>query len=170
MIQAKSNDSVFARVFTMVMSFAIAMVLSVVSVPDSIAILRPDFVALVLIFWCLHHPGRVGLLIAFAVGVLLDTMYFGALGQHALSKLTIAYIVIRFAADRDKQDAILPQSAMILALLLLNTTIIAVTDRLIYGHFGPYTLWLNPFAGALLWCLAAYYMKVRLSRRYGVYE
>ena len=170
MIQTKSNSSAFSRLVPVFISFAVAMVLSVVPLPYYAAILRPDFVALVLIFWCLYYPDRVGLLIAFVVGILLDTMYFGVLGQQALSKLAIAYLILRFAADSDIKRGILFQSVMVLILLLLNVVIITATNRLAYGYFGSHTVWLTPFVGALFWYLFALFLKTRTSRRYGIFE
>src|ERR1035437_6357207 len=48
-------------------------------------ILKPDFVALVLLYWCTHKPYRVGIGIAWMVGILTDVADASLFGQHALA-------------------------------------------------------------------------------------
>lgn len=55
----------------------------------------PDMLLLVLAFWCLHEPGRVGLLTAFVLGLLMDVHDSGLLGLHALNYVLCAYGVLR---------------------------------------------------------------------------
>jgi rod shape-determining protein MreD len=45
----------------------------------------PDFVALTLVFWNIHHPRKVGIGVAFLMGVLVDVNDATLLGQHALA-------------------------------------------------------------------------------------
>jgi rod shape-determining protein MreD len=54
-------------------------------------ILRPDFVALVLLYWCTHKPYRVGIGIAWAVGILTDVADASLFGQHALAYAVLAF-------------------------------------------------------------------------------
>ncbi|MGB3836827.1 rod shape-determining protein MreD [Castellaniella sp.] len=55
----------------------------------------PDVLLLVLVFWCLHEPRRVGLFTAFFLGLLMDVHDSGLLGLHALNYVLCAYGVIR---------------------------------------------------------------------------
>jgi rod shape-determining protein MreD len=54
--------------------------------------LRPDFLLLVLLFWVIYQPARVGLGAAWALGLIIDLTDGSILGQHAL-----AYAVTTFA-------------------------------------------------------------------------
>jgi rod shape-determining protein MreD len=54
-------------------------------------ILRPDFVALVLLYWCTHKPYRVGIGIAWMVGILTDVADASLFGQHALAYSVLAF-------------------------------------------------------------------------------
>jgi len=54
-------------------------------------ILRPDFVALVLLYWCTHKPYRVGIGIAWTVGILTDVADASLFGQHALAYAVLAF-------------------------------------------------------------------------------
>lgn len=73
-----------------------ALVLSVVPLPASVAAFRPDWVAVLMLYWTLISPRRVGLLTAFWMGLGLDTLTGALLGQHALALLLIVYLSQRF--------------------------------------------------------------------------
>jgi len=47
--------------------------------------LRPDFVAVVMLYWCTHKPQRLGIGLAWAIGILSDVNDASLFGQHALS-------------------------------------------------------------------------------------
>ena len=53
--------------------------------------LRPDFVALVLLYWCMHKPWRVGIGLSWAVGIFADVADASLFGQHALSYTLLAF-------------------------------------------------------------------------------
>ena len=53
--------------------------------------LRPDFVALVLLYWIIDQPRLVGFTAAFSLGLLMDVAEGALLGQHALSYTILAY-------------------------------------------------------------------------------
>lgn len=55
----------------------------------------PDLLMLVLAFWCLHEPERVGLFTAFVLGLLMDVHDAGLLGLHALCYVLVAYGMLR---------------------------------------------------------------------------
>lgn len=54
----------------------------------------PDFLALVLIFWNLHEPRRVGISIAFLMGTLMDVASSTLLGENALAYTLLSYFSI----------------------------------------------------------------------------
>jgi rod shape-determining protein MreD len=73
-----------------------ALILSIVPLPDAVAPFRPDWVAMVLLYWSLIEPRRYGLLTAFWLGLVLDTLSGTLLGQHSLSLLVIVFLSQRF--------------------------------------------------------------------------
>ena len=77
------------------LSFIAALALTVVPLPDWLAPLRPEWVVLVLIYWCMALPERIGVGIAWLTGLLLDVLRSGLLGQHALSLAVVAYITLQ---------------------------------------------------------------------------
>jgi rod shape-determining protein MreD len=53
--------------------------------------LRPDFVALVLLYWCMHKPWRVGIGLSWTMGILADVSEASLFGQHALAYTLLAF-------------------------------------------------------------------------------
>jgi rod shape-determining protein MreD len=52
---------------------------------------RPDAVAVMLVYWCMHKPTHLGIGIAWMVGLLADVADASVLGQHALAYSALAY-------------------------------------------------------------------------------
>src|SRR3990167_4514568 len=76
----------------MVLSLLIAMLLTVLPLPTWANWARPQWVFLVLLFWVMVRPSRVGVGSAFTVDLLMGTF----LGQHALAYSIVSYILIKF--------------------------------------------------------------------------
>ena len=57
------------------LSLAATLALAVVPLPDAVAVLRPDWVAVVLLYWSLMAPRHFSLLTAFWMGIALDTLF-----------------------------------------------------------------------------------------------
>ncbi len=53
--------------------------------------LRPDFVALVMLYWCVYKPYRVGIGVAWVVGIFADVANASLFGQHALAYAVLAF-------------------------------------------------------------------------------
>jgi rod shape-determining protein MreD len=79
------------RMGTILASLAFALLLNFL--PWNNVALVPDFVALVLTFWCVRQPRLVGLGAGWLLGLLIDVGNGVLLGQHAL-----AYSLLAFAA------------------------------------------------------------------------
>jgi rod shape-determining protein MreD len=51
----------------------------------------PDILLLVIAFWCVHEPSRIGMFTAFVFGILMDVHDAGLMGEHALNYVLVAY-------------------------------------------------------------------------------
>lgn len=139
-----------ATLSTILLTFLIAVLLTPIPLPETIAPLRPYWVALVLIFWAIEAPERVGMGAAFAAGLLLDLMTGDLLGRHALSLVIIAFIVARFRLRL--RFFPLWQQSLAVAGLLLNDAVIQVwIDGLSGTALPDWRYWLSPILGMLLW-------------------
>jgi rod shape-determining protein MreD len=113
----------------------------------------PDLVALVLAFWCVHQPRKMGIGIAWGVGLVMDAANGVLFGQHALAYAALAYAA-QALHRRILRFTVWQQALQVLVLLAASQLLMLVT-RLAAGGTNP-GLWF--FAGSLvagmLWPLA----------------
>ena len=64
------------------LSFIIAFILSMVPLPQILQIVRPEFVTIVLIYWAIAVPNRIGVGIGWITGLIYDVSTDALLGQH----------------------------------------------------------------------------------------
>lgn len=74
-------------------SFLLAFMFSLMPLPPLLNSLRPAWVVLVLIYWVMVTPHHAGVLLAWCLGILQDSLTGAVLGQHALALSVVAYIV-----------------------------------------------------------------------------
>ncbi|MDP1653597.1 MAG: rod shape-determining protein MreD [Rhodocyclaceae bacterium] len=110
----------------------------------------PDWLALVLAFWCIHQPLKVGMGAGFFFGLAMDVANAGMMGQHAF-----AYVALAFAAGGLSRRVLwfpIAQQALHVLPLLLGTQLIMLLIRLVTGAEFPGVLYfLASFVAALLW-------------------
>lgn len=141
------------RAGTIVGSFAAALLLNFL--PWSDLRLAPDFVALVLTFWCVRQPRLVGLGIGFALGLLADAGNGVLMGQHALAYSLLAFLAIWLSRRILWFGA--AQQALHVALLLAAAQGVTLAVRLVAGaEFPGWPLLVGPLAGAALWPLVSW--------------
>ena len=110
----------------------------------------PDFLAVVLVFWAIHQPRRVGMAAAFIFGLLLDVHQAARLGQHALAYTVLIYFAIML--HRRILWFGLPGQAVQLLPLFAAAHAITTVLRLIGGAALPgWSLLLAPVLEAALW-------------------
>ena len=131
-------------------SLVVALILTILPLPDWVQIYRPNWVALALIYWSMALPKRVGLWFAFFSGIILDTSQGTLLGQHTLALVIIIFINMNFY-QRIRVLALAQQSIYVFALLLINQVVVAWIEGMmgrpppLHAFFGA------PFVGMLIW-------------------
>jgi rod shape-determining protein MreD len=134
------------------LSFAAALLLTIMPVSEGLRTLRPDWVGLTLIFWCLALPYRVSVGSGFVAGLLLDVLTGALLGQHALALSLIAYVCVRLH-QRIRIYPMWQQSLTVLILLILHQLLTLWIDSIIGRPGRPLSYWLPSLIGAALWPL-----------------
>ena len=140
------NDRFSIIFFTLV----VAVVLTLLPMPPMLDLMRPYWVALVVIYWSLETQDRISLGMAFTLGLVLDLLSASLLGLHALSLVIIVYLVARFRA----RLRFFPpwQQALSVLALLFNDRIILLWIISLQGEPLPsLAFWLPPIVGTLLW-------------------
>ncbi len=133
-----------------VISFIIAVMLTALPLPNWAVNWRPAWVALVLIYWCMAVPDRVGIATAFFMGLILDVQQSTILGQNALGFALIAFLTIK--SYQRMRVAPLAQQAVLICFYLLFYELIML---LITGYLGKgtrdWTYWMPAISSMLLW-------------------
>jgi rod shape-determining protein MreD len=114
----------------------------------------PDLVALVLVFWNVHQPRRVGVGLAFAFGLVMDVHQGAVLGQHALAYTLLSYFAITIHR-RVLWFGVLAQALHVLP-LLFAAHLVSLLARLVAGGMFPgWAILLAPLFEAALWPVVA---------------
>lgn len=146
-------------------SLLLALLLGLVPLPDVLQPLRPYWLALVLAYWVLEEPDKVGLGVAFLLGVIADLVFGGLLGEQAMRLAILAFILDRFRARM--RFFPLSQQAMAVGVLLLNDRVVSAVIHLVLGAPQyPWTFWWAALLGMLLWAPLHFVLDaLRLRRR-----
>lgn len=114
----------------------------------------PDLVALVLVFWTVHQPLRIGIGAAFVFGLLMDVHQGALLGQHALSYTVLSFLAI--AVHRRLLWFSVPsQAAQVLPLFIAAHGLELLLRMVGGGAFPGWSLLLAPLLEAALWPVAS---------------
>lgn len=79
--------------FVILLSFAAAMFMNILPWWQIIDSFKPDWVALVLVYWVMAVPNRVGVLVGWVVGLFVDVLYGTLFGIHAMTFALMAYLI-----------------------------------------------------------------------------
>lgn len=133
------------------LSLTIGVALMLIPLPEAVHFWRPDFATLILMYWWLAHPERVGVVYSFCVGILMDVMYGFLFGQYALGNVLIAWAFIK----NYQRIRVLPawqQALIIFALLLLKYFIVFWINKLRGHDDNPFFTYFTPcITSAIIW-------------------
>lgn len=138
------------RRWVLPVSLLVALLLGLLPLPEALQPLRPYWLALVVAYWVIEDPDRVGLGFAFLVGLLADLAFGSLIGEQALRLVVMTFILQRFRARM--RFFPLSQQALAIGALLLNDRIVTAAVHLTLGLPDPPGMaWLAPLVGLLLW-------------------
>ncbi|MBP5980978.1 MAG: rod shape-determining protein MreD [Halomonas sp.] len=144
-------------------SLVLALCLQVMPLAEGWQVYRPEWIGLMLIYWCMRAPDRVGVFHGFVLGVLLDLIEGTSLGQHALILSLLAFLCA-LVYPRFRAYSLIQQSVLVLVLLGL-VQLIEQWLRTLTGEFSIHLSFLIPsLISAFLWPWLATMFKA-LERR-----
>jgi rod shape-determining protein MreD len=115
----------------------------------------PDFLALVLVFWNVHQPRRVGMAAAFVFGLLMDVHDASLFGEHALAYTLLSYGAITLHR-RILWFPVGLQMLFIVPLLLVAQLALLLLRLWVGSAFPGWPYFLESLVGALLWPVATW--------------
>ena len=110
----------------------------------------PDFVALVLVFWGIHQPRKVGIGMAFFMGLLMDVHEATLLGENALAYTLLSYFAIMIHR-RVLWFPVLTQAVHVFPLLLMTQAIQVLVRYIASGQFAGWLHFIESGVAILLW-------------------
>ena len=142
-----------------ILSIVIAFALTILPLREQWVLFRPEWLALTFIHWGLVSPSKSSLVIAWFVGLLIDSVYGTILGQHALGFTIVLFLTLRMRS-RLLMDSYFQQVFLLFlvlgAYLLINLWILGITGN----TPGGWGYWYTVFSSLLIWPLYHYYMRL----------
>lgn len=149
--------------FMILLSFIVALILNIAPLPQWAEILRPQWVVLVLIYWVIALPDRVGVFIGWIVGLFFDVASGALLGQNAIAMAFISYLAIKLHL-RIRIFPLWQQAMSILILVAMYQMIVLWIKGMTGMTTGGLSYWLPSIASMFFWPLV--YLMMRAYRRH----
>jgi rod shape-determining protein MreD len=131
-------------------SFVGAWFFMIFPIPHDYQYFRPVFLSLILIYWIFALPQSIGILTAWTVGLVMDILGNGVIGQYALAMVMVAFFA-RFLRYRIRLKPFWQQAVAVSGLVGIGE----LTRLLIQWLFGhpPHTLlyWIPTLLSIVLW-------------------
>ena len=112
--------------------------------------IKPDFVALVVLYWCIEQPRKVGFVSAWVMGLIMDVADGTLFGQHALAYSILAYAGI-VLHRRVRMFSGTPQVLHVVLLLLMNDLIVLAIRLMAGADFPGLQYFIGSFVAGALW-------------------
>lgn len=146
------------------LTLLLALCLQVMPLADGWQVFRPDWLGLMLIYWCMREPDQVGVFHGFVLGILLDLIEGTPLGQHAILFSLLAFLCALVYA-RFRAYSLLQQALLVVVLL----GIVQLVDQWLRSLVGDFSIHLafliSSAVSAVLWPWLAT-MFAALQRRF----
>ncbi len=127
-----------------------AFMLAIMPLPHWAVEFRPDWVTLVLIYWAMAVPTRIGVTVAWFTGLLLDVSYGTLMGQHAVGMVLVIYI-IHIQHQRLRVASLLQQAIVIFVLLLVKQLLTLWVDGMLGRAPDSWLYFMPTITSTLLW-------------------
>lgn len=131
-------------------SFVIALLLTMLPLPEFLKGFRPEWVTVVLVYWCMALPYRIGIGWAWLAGLMLDVATGSLLGQHALALAIVAFLTLKLH-QRIRVFPLMQQAFAVLVLVAMAQMISLWVNGIINTPPRSWTYWLPSLTSALLW-------------------
>ncbi len=135
-----------------ILTMIVGLMLTMMPLPELLDPFRPDWLALLVIFWAMQLPRTWSIGTAWIVGLILDVSQGTLLGQHALAFCVVAFMTVRFHLLMRVFP--LPQlSATVFGLLAVYQFLLFWTNGVAGTHAVSTVYWGPVVSSALIWPL-----------------
>jgi len=145
-----------------IFSIIIALLLAELPLPPILAPYQPEWVILVLIYWAMALPERMGIGIAWFVGLLVDVLRDTLLGQYALAFALTIFIILKLY-QRIRNFPLKQQVFSIFIIMLIHCALVVWINALAGIPVGVSMIITPAILSAIFWPLI--YFSLRNVRR-----
>ena len=132
------------------LSIFVALLLTVMPMPQAVKLARPDWTLLVLMYWTLALPQRINIGVAFFSGFIVDVLVGTVLGVNALAFSVVIFVVAQHHL-KIRNFSVIQQSLLLGLLLALYQLLLFWLSHFLTGvYFLPEYLW-PVLTGMLAW-------------------
>lgn len=135
-----------------IMTLIVGLMLTLMPLPQPVDAFRPDWLALLVIFWAMRMPQTWSIGTAWVIGLVLDVSQGTLLGQHALAFCVVAFMTVRFHLLM-RVFPLSQLSATVFALLAVYQFLLFWTNGVAGEHAPAIVYWAPVITGALVWPL-----------------
>lgn len=135
---------------SVLVTLLIAIALTVIPLDAQADLWRPEWIVLTLVHWALVIQDRLSLILAFLVGLIVDTMLGSLMGQHALSFVLVAYFSVRLSL-RMTAEAFFQQLALLFVILGLYMLVNLWVQRVTSGTANGWLYWASMLSSLVIW-------------------
>lgn len=133
-----------------VVTFIASFMLTILPLPAWAETYRPEWTALVLVYWCMALPQRVGVGVGWASGLIVDVLKGALLGQHALAMAVTAYLTLNLH-QRIRVFPLWQQAFTVLMLLALYQLLVLWFEGIAGEPGKGWEYWMPSISGMALW-------------------
>ena len=149
-----------------ILSLIFGLMLTIMPLPGAAESFRPDWLALLVIFWTMQLPRTWSVGTAWIIGIVLDVSQGTLLGQHALTLCVVAFVTVRFHLLMRVFP--LPQmTATVLPLLALYQFLLFWINGVAGIDAPSVTYWGPVISGTLVWPVVMMFLSVMRFRTLG---
>jgi len=139
-----------SRRLPVLITLVVGLMLTIMPLPEVLEAFRPNWLALLLIFWAMQLPRTWSVGTAWVVGIVLDVSYGTLLGQHALALCLVVFATVRFHLLM-RVFPLSQLTATVFALLTLYQFILYWVNGVAGVTAPAITYWAPVLTGTLIW-------------------
>lgn len=145
-----SSPKNYSVIISLILSFTLAVLLSIVPLPYKFQWLMPNWLVLVLIYWIIFDPELIGLVFTFILGLVIDSLLGNFLGITSLCLIPVTFFADKLGI-RFNNLAIPQQFSIILVLLSLNHLVKLSLQLYIKHPTNDINYWLTIITSIIFW-------------------
>jgi rod shape-determining protein MreD len=148
----------------MLFTALIALILTVLPLPTYLALVRPAFLVLTVLYWSIAAPRAGGIALGFFAGLMLDVFQGPVLGEHALVLCMLTYVAVR-EHQKIRSKPAFQQSLIVFAALVAYETVLFMIDGWTRHPVTSPLRWTHTVFGAIFWAPVAAVLNATNDRR-----